>query len=64
MALIDIAAIKAEAAKSINDEIAEKAKTALVKKMRQLSDAKMIVGNIEREIADLEVSILDGSFTG
>lgn len=63
MALIDIAAIKAEANKQINDEITKKAKDALVKKLRDLAGAKAIVANIEREILDLEASIEDGSFT-
>ena len=64
MPLIDIAAIKTEAAKQINDEAAAKAKTALVKKLRDLAGARAIVANIEREIVDLEQSIVDGSFTG
>lgn len=64
MSAIDIAAIKAEANKQINDEITKKAKDALVKKLRDLAGAKAIVGNIEREIVDLEQSILDGSFAG
>lgn len=63
MALIDIAAIKAEANKQINDEITKKAKDALVKKLHDLAGAKAIVANIEREILDLEVSIENGSFT-
>lgn len=64
MSLIDIAAVKKEAQEQINKEITEKAKTALVKKMRELSSAEAIVGNIKREIADLEASIADGSFAG
>jgi hypothetical protein len=64
MSAIDIAAIKAEANKQINDEITKRAKDALVKKLRDLAGVKAIVSNIEREIADLEQSIIDGSFPG
>jgi hypothetical protein len=64
MALIDIKAVKDEALKEISDERSKKAKTALVAKLRQLESAKQVVRNIEAEIADLEASIEDGSFTG
>lgn len=64
MALIDIKAIEQEAQKQINAEIQDKAKTVLVKKMRDLENAKQIVRNIERDIEDLKASIADGSFVG
>jgi len=64
MALIDIKAIRTEARKAINDELATKAKAALVKKYRELSSAEQIVANVKREVADLEQSIEDGSFAG
>jgi hypothetical protein len=56
--------LKAEIAKELNAEYNDKAKAALKRKMRDLQNAKAIVQNIEREIADLEISIADGSFTG
>lgn len=62
--MLDIKAVKAEAAKQINEENTAKAKTALVKKLRDLDSATKIVANIKREIADLEASIVDGSFAG
>lgn len=64
MALFDIKTIEAEAQKQINDEFQGKAKTALVKKLRDLDNAKQIVRNIERDIDDLKASITDGSFAG
>ena len=60
--MFDIKSVKEEANKQIAEEEAKKAKEALVKKLRALNDARMIVRNIEREIADLEASIADGSF--
>jgi len=62
--MFDIKQVEAEAIKEIADEEADKAKGALVKKLRELSAAKKIVKNIEREIDDLKASIADGSFTG
>lgn len=64
MSAIDIEAVKKEAQKQINEELTKKVKDALVKKYRDQAAAKAIVSNIEREIADLEASIVDGSFTG
>jgi len=62
--MIDIKKVREDARMEVADEDAKKAKTALVAKLRQLSAAKAIVKNIEREIEDLEQSIADGSFTG
>lgn len=62
--MFDIKAAKEAANKQIAEEKAELATKALVKKLRELDAAKNIVKNIEREIADLEQSIEDGSFAG
>ncbi len=64
MNLIDIKKIKSDAAAEVAKEKADKAKLALIKKLRELETAKEVVRNIERSIADLEQSIADGSFTG
>jgi hypothetical protein len=60
--MIDIKKVKEDARAEIAKEQGEKAKSALVKKLRDLSNAQNIVRNIEREVADLEASIADGSF--
>lgn len=62
--LIDIKKVTEEARKEVAEERVKKAKAALVTKLRQLEAAKAVVGNIEREISDLEASIADGSFPG
>ena len=64
LAMIDIKAVQAEAAKQIAEEETKKAKDALVSKMRALASARKVVKNLEREIEDLQESIADGSFTG
>lgn len=61
--MFDVKKVVAEARAEIAKEQGEKAKSALVKKLRDLSNAQNIVRNIEREITDLEASIADGSFT-
>ena len=60
--MIDIKKIQADARAEIAKEQGDKAKVALVKKLRDLASAQAIVRNIEREITDLEASIADGSF--
>lgn len=60
--MFDIKKVAEEARAEIAKEKAEKAKTALVKKLRDLDAAKRVVANIEREVKDLEESIADGSF--
>lgn len=60
--MFDIKKLKEEARAEVNKEAAERAKKALVAKMREKAAAEKIVRNIEREIADLEASIADGSF--
>lgn len=62
MSLIDIKAVKAAAQKELSEERAKRVTAALKNKMRDLDNARQIVRNIEREIADLEASIEDGSF--
>jgi hypothetical protein len=59
-----IKSIKQQALEEVAKERADKAKNAIVKKLRLLEDARSVVSNIEREIADLEVSIEEGSFVG
>lgn len=54
--------IREQAAREVAQERAEKAKEAIKRKLRELDSAKSVVSNIEREIADLEASIADGSF--
>ena len=62
--MFDIKKVEDEVKAEIAKEQAEKAKTALVKKLRDLENAKRIVANIQREIDDLKASIADGSFSG
>ena len=66
MALVEAGklTIRQEAELEVAKEVNEKAKVALVKKIRELETAKAIVANIERAIDDLEHSITDGSFSG
>jgi len=64
MSLIDIKEIEKDARLEIAKEIQGKAKTALVRKLRDLEASKQIVRNIESQIEDLKASIADGSFTG
>lgn len=59
---IDIAAIKVAAQAEITAERTKKATDAIKRKLRDLDNAEQIVRNIKREIADLEASIVDGSF--
>lgn len=62
MSLIDIKAVKAAAQKELSEERTKRAADAIKKKLRDLDNARQIVRNIERDIADLEASIEDGSF--
>lgn len=62
--MTDVTSVKEQAQKEVAEELAKKAVNALKAKLRQLADAQQIVKNIEREIADLEASIADGSFAG
>lgn len=62
--MIDIKAVMDQAEKEVAEETTKKAVSALKGKLRQLSDAKQIVKNIEREVEDLKASLGDGSFAG
>lgn len=62
--MFDIKAVKAEALKQVAEERGAKARTALVAALRRKAAAEDVVRNVDREIADLEASIADGSFTG
>jgi hypothetical protein len=54
MSLLDIKAVKAQAAEELAKEKAERAKKALIAKLRQRDTAQDVVRNIDREIVDLE----------
>jgi hypothetical protein len=62
--LFDIKKVEDEAQAEIVKERTEKAKNALVKKMRELAAAEDVVRSIKRSIEDLKASIADGSFAG
>jgi hypothetical protein len=62
MALIDIKAIQAAAAKEINDERSAKAKTTLVNQMRIVARAEDVVRAEKLKLADIEAQITDGTF--
>jgi hypothetical protein len=51
-----------QARKEVVEEITRKAVTALKVKLRDRDAAARVLANIDREIADLEKSINDGSF--
>jgi hypothetical protein len=51
----------AKAHREIAEENQNKAVGALKKKLRELEGAETIVGNIKREIADLELKIEQGN---
>jgi len=59
---LQIESLKKEVLDEINAEGNSKAKAALKQKYKSLKSARAVVANIEREIADLEQSIVDGSF--
>jgi exonuclease VII small subunit len=60
--MIDITGVAAQARKEVAEEQAKKAVGALKRKLTDLANAQQVVKNLEREIADLEASIADGSF--
>ena len=66
MALVEAVklTIRQEAELEVAKEASNKAKVALVAKIRQLKTAEAVVANIKREIDDLEASVNDGSFSG
>lgn len=55
--------IREAAEKAVAEERAAAALAAMKDKMRKLAAAKAIVSNLEREVADLEQSIEEGSFS-
>ena len=59
--MADINTLKQEAQEEINEENNKKAKKAIKRKLREISDAKVIVANLERELEDIEASIVDGN---
>lgn len=54
--------VLAKARQEVQEEITKKAVEALKRKLRDQAAAKSVLANIDREIADLEQSIVDGSF--
>ena len=60
MSLIDIKAVKAEAAKQINEEAAAKARTALVAQMRVIAAAERALNAERLKLADIEAQIEEG----
>lgn len=61
MSLIDIAAVKAEATKQLNEEATNKAKGALIKQMRVVAAAEDVVRAEKLKLADIEAQIVDGT---
>ena len=61
---INTKSVREQAEEELKAERSKSAKEALKIKLRELDRAKAIVANIERQIADLEASIDDGSFAG
>lgn len=61
MALIDIKAVKEEAAKQIAEETSKKAKDALVRQMRVVEAARQALRAEELKLADIEAQIADGT---
>ncbi len=59
--MIDIKAIKEEARKDMQKELAEKAKTAIVRQLRVVETARGILRAEEQKLADIEQQIGDGT---
>lgn len=59
--MIDIKAVKAEAAKEFAKERTEKAKAALIRQMRVVDTAKQALRAEELKLADIEQQIADGT---
>lgn len=60
--MIDIKAVKQEAAAEVAKEKAEKAKGLLKAQMRTVALAEQVVANEKRKLADLEAAIADGTY--
>ena len=61
MSLIDIKAVKEEAAKQLNEEAMKKAKDALLRQMRVVATAEDVVRAEKLKLADIEAQIADGT---
>jgi len=59
--MLDINGLLKEVEVDLNKEKIERAKRQLKDKLRQIDNAKLILANLEREKADLMVSITDGT---
>ena len=55
--VFDIKKAKEEAAKELAEEKSGKAKEKIKSKMRELSTAKKVVANLERELEDLYIEL-------
>ena len=64
VAPINTKSVREQAEEELKAERSKSVKEALKIKLRELDRAKAVVANIERQIADLEASIDDGSFAG
>ena len=61
MSLIDIKAVKAEAAAEFAKEAGDKAKGQLKAQMRAVENARKVLRAEELKLADLEAQIADGT---
>lgn len=59
--MIDIKAVKEQAAAEFQKEKTEKAKAALVKQMRVVEQCKTVLRGEELKLADIEQQIADGT---
>jgi len=59
--MLDIKKVQEEAQKEVYEETMAEAKERLKRKMKELSNAKTIVSNLERELKDLTLAISEGN---
>jgi len=59
--MLDITKVKEEAEKEVREEKTKKAKEKIKELLRKQESAKVILANIEREIADAYKSIGEGN---
>lgn len=59
---MDFDKLKSAAEAELNEEVSEKAKIIVKRKLKELQSAKQMVKNIEREIEELAADINDGTF--
>ena len=57
MGLLDINKVEQEAQKELNEELANKAKTQIKAKLKEIENAKKILRNLEVEYQDLLAEI-------